>query len=68
MEKFTAALWGLVTFGCVAAICVATTVSCQSANDRYYGGMKECLHNGGSWVPQSQSGYSSSCINPRPQQ
>lgn len=64
MERFYAILWGLVGFGSVAAICVAGTVSCQSVNDRYYQGMQACLNQGGSWVPQSQSSYASSCINP----
>lgn len=48
----------------VSAICVAATYSCVSVNERYYDGMKTCLQQGGSWVPQSQGSYSSSCINP----
>lgn len=64
MEKFYAACWTVGVIGVVGAICAAATVSCTNVNERYYQGMKACLSQGGSWVPNSQNGYSSSCINP----
>ena len=57
-------IWAIAGSVSVVAIACAATVSCKQLNDRYYEGMQACLNQGGSWVPQGQSSYSSSCINP----
>jgi len=68
MEKFYSVLIALSTVACVAALCTAGAYSCAQLNTRYYEGMRACLDQGGSWVPQgTQGGYSSSCINPHSQ-
>lgn len=65
MERLSSIVWGLVTLGCVVAMCAAGAYSCARTNERYYQGMQACLNQGGSWVPsQGGGGYSSSCINP----
>lgn len=63
-DRITSIVWGVVMLGIVASICAAGAYSCSQMNDRYYEGMHACLNQGGSWVPQSQNSYSSSCINP----
>ena len=63
-NRFSQVVWAFAMLGIVTAICAASAYSCSRLNDRYYAGMQACLNQGGSWVPQGSSGYSSSCINP----
>lgn len=65
MDKATSIIWAIATLGIVIALCAAGAYSCTQTNERYYSGMKSCLDQGGSWVPQGGgSNYSASCINP----
>lgn len=57
-------VWAFAATMIVVALAGASAWSCSNMNQRYYEGMKACLDQGGSWVPQGQNGYSSSCINP----
>lgn len=59
-------IWAVAITICVVVACGTMAFSCKNLNERYYTGMQDCIAHGGSWVPNSQSSYSATCVNGRP--